>query len=59
MCNLSDSIAEKNFQDGIHKNQLFSVKTLMDTMKLSEEEALAALRIPKSDWEKCRKLVTE
>ena len=59
MCNLSDSVEEKGIQKGIHKNQLLSVKALMDTMKLSEEEALAALRIPKADWEKCRKLVTE
>ena len=48
MCNLSKGVEEK----GVAKGILSSIKSLMETMGLSIEQAMAALKVPESEKQK-------
>ena len=48
MCNLSKGVEEKGMAKGI----LVSIKSLMETMNLSIEQAMAALKIPEAERQK-------
>ena len=48
MCNLSKGVEEK----GIEKGILFSIKSLMETMGWSAEQAMGGLKIPESERDK-------
>ena len=56
MCNLSDGVEEmgikKGIQKGIEQNTIASIKSLIETLKLTAEEAMNALKVPDSDREK-------
>lgn len=52
MCNLSKGVEEK----GIEKGILFSIKSLMETVGWSAEQAMGGLKIPESERDK---LITE
>ena len=45
MCNLSDGIEER----GIAKGVIFSIINIMDNLKLSVEDAIAAVGVPESE----------
>lgn len=45
MCNLSQGIEEK----GIEIGTLRAIENLMDTLKLTAEQAMAALKIPETE----------
>lgn len=46
MCNLSDGVEAKGIKKGIEKGIMLSVLNLMETMKLSMDQAMEALKIP-------------
>jgi len=52
MCNLSKGVEEKGINIGVERQTLLSVQNLMETLKLTAEQAMAALKIPES---KCPK----
>ena len=52
MCNLSEGIEQR----GIQKERLNSIQNLMKNLKLPLEQAMAALGIPKDEWETYRSL---
>ena len=48
MCNLSKGVEEK----GIEIGTLRAIQNLMETLKLTAEQAMAALKVPDSEQEK-------
>lgn len=56
MCNLSKGVEEKGIAIGIEREReagtLRSIQNLMETLKLTAEQAMAALKVPDSDQEK-------
>ena len=42
----------KGIQKGIEQNTIASIKSLIETLKLTAEEAMNALKVPDSDREK-------
>lgn len=52
MCNLSNGVEAKGIERGIKTNTLQSIQNLMDTLQLTPDQAMAALKIPEKDWEK-------
>lgn len=48
MCNISKGVEAKGMEKGI----LNSIRNLMDSMKLTAEQAMAALRVPESEYKK-------
>ena len=67
MCNLSKGVMEKSMKKGMEKgraegraegaaeNTLASIKNLMETLGLSIEQAMAALKVPEVDRPKYAK----
>lgn len=55
MCNLSKGVREEGIQQGIQQGRqetlMESIANLMRSMKLTCEQAMAALGIPEADWE--------
>ena len=53
MCNLSQGVMEKGIKkgraEGIAENTLVSIKNLTETLGLTIEQAMAALKVPESD----------
>ena len=49
MCNLSKGIWEKGMEAGAEKAMLDSIKTLMETMSFTAEQAMTALKVPEAD----------
>ena len=56
LCNLSKGVEEKGIAIGIELEReagtLRSIKNLMDTLKLTAEQAMAALKVPEAEWTK-------
>ena len=64
MCNLSKGVLEKGIAkgmakgraegraEGIAKNTLSSIKNLMETLGLTVEQAMAALKVPENEQQK-------
>lgn len=48
----SVSVEEMGIQKGIEQNTIASIKSLIETLKLTAEEAMNALKVPDSDREK-------
>jgi len=55
MCNLSDGVEER----GIAKGTLRSIRNLMETLQLTAEQAIDALKIPEEEREKYMKMLLE
>lgn len=53
MCNLSKGVWEKGVTDGL----LSSIQNLMESMKLTAEQVMDALKIPESDRQKYAELL--
>ena len=53
VCNLSKGIEEKGIaigmERGMEAGMLQAIKSLMDTLKLTAEQAMAALKIPENE----------
>ncbi len=56
MCNLSEGVWAKGMAQGMEKGTeitlLENIRNLMDTMKLTAEQAMAALKVPEADRSK-------
>lgn len=52
MCNISKGVEAKGMEKGMEKGILNSIRNLMDSMKLTAEQAMAALRVPESEYKK-------
>lgn len=50
VCNLSKGVEEKGIAIGIEQGTLQAIKNLMDTLKLTTEQAMAALKVPENEW---------
>ena len=57
MCNYSDYIEKIGVKKGIQQGKAEDLVNLMDSLKLSIEQALNSLKIPESEWDDYRKLV--
>jgi len=55
MCNLAEGIYEK----GAERKELENIKNLMETLNLDVTQAMAALKIPESSFERYTKLVSQ
>ena len=55
MCNLSKGIEEIGLREGKKEGILFSIQSLMETMNCTMEEAMNALKIPKTEQEQYTK----
>ncbi len=55
MCNLSQGIVESTTE----RNTLDSIRNLMETLNLTAEEAMAALKIPKAERPKYASMLKE
>ena len=49
MCNLSEGIMEEGIAKGMEQGILSSIKSLMETMGWTIEQAMAALKVPETD----------
>ena len=47
-----DDGVKKGMEKGMEKGILNSIRNLMDSMKLTAEQAMAALRVPESEYKK-------
>ena len=52
MCNLSKGIEEKGIAKGLTNGILFSIKSLIEPMDLTIEQAMAALKISEAERQK-------
>ena len=56
VCNLSKGVEEKGIQkgiqQGIEQNMLTSIQNLMETLKMTADQAMIALKVPESDRSK-------
>ncbi len=52
MCNLSKGVREKGRAEGRADGIMSSIKSLMETMNLSIEQAMAALKVPENERQK-------
>lgn len=59
MCNLSDGVERKGMEKGIETTLLASIKSLMDRLKMTAEQAMDALSIPESEQEKYQKMLKQ
>lgn len=58
VCNLSKGVEEKGIAIGMERGlkagmeagKLQDIKNLMDTLKLTAEQAMAALKVPENEW---------
>ncbi len=49
MCNLSEGVMRKGMAKGVTKGILSSIQSLMETMDLSADQAMAALKVPEAE----------
>ena len=57
MCNLSDGVEARGIEQGITSTTLRSVRSLMETVGWTAEQAMDALKIPKEEREKYMKML--
>lgn len=49
MCNLSKGVEERGIKIGTEIGTLKAIENLMDTLKLTAEQAMAALKVPENE----------
>lgn len=59
MCNISMGILEEGIEKGRSEGMLGAVRSLMDTMKLSARQAMAALKIPEDEYGKYEQMIEQ
>lgn len=52
MCNLGETIARENMAQGMTNGILASIRSLMETMGLTIEQAMSALKVPDIEKQK-------
>jgi hypothetical protein len=52
MCNLGYAVENVGVERGVEKARILDIKNLMETLKLTSEQAMDALKIPKDDQKK-------
>ena len=52
MCEVLDRIEKNGVEKGVEKAQLSNIKSLMETLKFTAQQAMDALQIPKADQSK-------
>ena len=57
MCDLSKSVEEKGKKQGITETLLASIRNLMDSMRWTAEQAMAALKVPEEERAKYLELL--
>ena len=59
MCNYSDFVENRGRKKGRKEGKAEALVNLMDSLKLSLEQAMNSLKIPESEWDDYRRLVAE
>ena len=59
MCNYSDFVENRGIKKGRKEGKAEALVNLMDSLKLSIEQAMNSLKIPESEWDEYRKLVAD
>ena len=49
MCNLSKGVEERGIAIGMETGTLNAIRNLMETLKLTAEQAMEALKVPKEE----------
>ena len=52
MCNLGMAVETMGYESGVQNAKLDAIRSLMETLKLTAQQAMDALKIPKDDQEK-------
>ena len=59
MCKIMDEIRQEGINWGMERDRLESLRTIMQTMQLSEDEAMNALLIPLEKRAKYKELLAQ
>ena len=59
MCNYSDFVWNRGQREGIKKGKAEALINLMESMKMTIEKAMSALKIPEAEWDDYRDLVAQ
>ena len=59
MCNYSDFVWNRGQREGIKKGKAEDLINLMESMKMTIEKAMSALKIPEAEWDDYRDLVAQ
>ena len=59
MCNFSQGVWEKGMEAGATQTMLNSIQNLMETLGLTIEQAMSALRVPDADRPKYLERLSE
>lgn len=59
MCKIMDEIRQEGINWGMERDRLESLRTIMQTMQLSEDEAMNALLIPPEKRAKYKELLAQ
>ena len=57
MCNLSKGVMEKGIAKGMEKGILTSIRSLMETMGWTLDQAMTALKVPEAEQQTYRSLL--
>ena len=49
MCEVMEQLRDESIQRGIDQNRVESIKNIMETLKLTAQQAMDALMIPKGE----------
>ena len=49
MCEVMEQLRDESIQRGIDQNRVDSIKNIMETLKLTAQQAMDALKIPKGE----------
>ena len=59
MCNYSDFVWNNGMKEGKKEGKAEDLINMMESLKLSIEQAMQALKIPENDWDEYRALVAQ
>ena len=59
MCNLSKGVQERGIACGLETGTLNAIRNLMETLKLTAEQAMEALKVPEAEKAKYAGMLKE
>ena len=59
MCKIMDEIWQEGMAQGMERDRLESLRTIMRKMRLSAEDAMAMLDVPQDRWQKYKTLLEQ
>ncbi len=59
MCNVAQAMVDKGVKQGMEKSVLNSIRNLMESMKLSAEQAMSALRVSEDEYSKYAEMLKQ